>query len=546
MLKSLIILPDGTELSSGIGTVNALRDVKLTQCVNAGTELTLGSVCADMIEATLLTPGGQLNVAAGTEVAFYKVDESGNRTKMGLFTLETPTRPSANTYRLTAYDRVSWLDRDLTQWLAGLTQWPYSLLTFAQMVCNACGLVLKNTEIPNGDFQVPKFSASGITGRRLMQWVAEACGRFCRATADGELELAWYTPAEVTLQPSGDWFYYGDSLRYEDYQVAVIDRVQIRQNDRDVGVSYGTGNNVYHITGNILLISDSETVLSGAAKVLYDVLQAVRYTPCRVSLPVNVRIRAGDILQVTDRNGKTFSVYVMNKVQSGHKETLECTGSAFRNSTTEVNNVQYSALSGKVMELQIGMDGLQTKAKELDGRLSSAETAITQNADEISLRATKSEVATAETRAVAAAGAEAELKANEALHSANEGIDALKTEMEAKFSVMSDEISISIEKTEDIREQVDGIQTGGVSKVRTSTGYTFDETGFTVSKSGREMKTQITEDGMTVYKNDNAVLTANNGGVDAVNLHASTFLIIGGKSRFEKFSDDRIGCFWIA
>jgi len=546
MLKSLIILPDGTELSSGIGTVNALRDVKLTQCVNAGTELTLGSVCADMIEATLLTPGGQLNVAAGTEVAFYKVDESGNRTKMGLFTLETPTRPSANTYRLTAYDRVSWLDRDLTQWLAGLTQWPYSLLTFAQMVCNACGLVLKNTEIPNGDFQVPKFSASGITGRRLMQWVAEACGRFCRATADGELELAWYTPAEVTLQPSGAWFYYGDSLRYEDYQVAVIDKVQIRQNDRDVGASYGTGNNVYHITGNILLISDSETVLSGAAKVLYDVLQAVRYTPCRVSLPVNVRIRAGDILQVTDRNGKTFSVYVMNKVQSGHKETLECTGSAFRNSTTEVNNVQYSALSGKVMELQIGMDGLQTKAKELDGRLSSAETAITQNADEISLRATKSEVATAETRAVAAAGAEAELKANEALHSANEGIDVLKTEMEAKFSVMSDEISISIEKTEDIREQVDGIQTGGVSKVRTSTGYTFDETGFTVSKSGREMKTQITEDGMTVYKNDNAVLTANNGGVDAVNLHASTFLIIGGKSRFEKFSDDRIGCFWIA
>ena len=546
MLKSLIILPDGTELSSGIGTVNALRDVKFTQCVNAGTELTLGSVCADMLEATLLTPGGQLNVAAGTEVAFYKVDESGNRTKMGLFTLETPTRPSANTYRLTAYDRVSWLDRDLTQWLAGLTQWPYSLLTFAQMVCNACGLVLKNTEIPNGDFQVPKFSVSGITGRRLMQWVAEACGRFCRATADGELELAWYTPAEVTLHSSGDWFYYGDSLRYEDYQVAVIDKVQIRQNDRDVGASYGTGNNVYHITGNILLISDSETVLNGAAKVLYDVLQAVSYTPCRVSLPVNVQIRAGDVLQVTDRNGKTFSVYVMNKVQSGHKETLECTGSAFRDSTTEVNNARYSVLSGKVMELQIGMDGLQTKAKELDGRLSSAETAITQSADEISLRATKSEVATVEASAVAAAGAEAELKANEALRGANEGIGALKTEMEAKLSVMSDEITMSFQKTDKVQQQVDDIQSQGVSKVQTTTGYTFDETGFTVSKSGREMKTQITEDGMTVYKNDNAVLTANNEGVDAVNLHASTFLIIGGKSRFEKFSDDRIGCFWIA
>ena len=50
---------------------------------------------------------------------------------------------------------------------------------------------------------------------------------------------------------------------------------------------------------------------------------------------------------------------------------------------------------------------------------------------------------------------------------------------------------------------------------------------------------------MQVFKNDEAVLTANNIGVDAVNLHATTYLIIGNNSRLEDFGDNRTGCFWI-
>lgn len=56
---------------------------------------------------------------------------------------------------------------------------------------------------------------------------------------------------------------------------------------------------------------------------------------------------------------------------------------------------------------------------------------------------------------------------------------------------------------------------------------------------------KLTEDGMTVFKNDEAVLTANNIGVDALNLHATTYLIVGTNSRFEDYGDNRTGCFWI-
>lgn len=89
----------------------------------------------------------------------------------------------------------------------------------------------------------------------------------------------------------------------------------------------------------------------------------------------------------------------------------------------------------------------------------------------------------------------------------------------------------------------------GVDKVTTSTGFTFNDEGLTVKKSNSEMKTTITEDGMTVYRGDDAVLIANNQGVYAEDLHATTYLIIGRNSRFEDYKDDngneRTGCFWI-
>lgn len=88
----------------------------------------------------------------------------------------------------------------------------------------------------------------------------------------------------------------------------------------------------------------------------------------------------------------------------------------------------------------------------------------------------------------------------------------------------------------------------GVTKVETETGFKFDATGLHVSKSGTEMNTTITEDGMTVYKDNEAMLTANNQGVNAANLRATTYLIVGKHSRFEDYDrdgDHRTGCFWI-
>jgi hypothetical protein len=103
--------------------------------------------------------------------------------------------------------------------------------------------------------------------------------------------------------------------------------------------------------------------------------------------------------------------------------------------------------------------------------------------------------------------------------------------------------------TEDeVRILIEEELSNGVDKIVTSTGFTFDDMGLTVSKSDSEMSTTITEDGMRVYKNGEEMLTADNTGVYAANLHATTYLIIGKYSRFEDYESDkgsRTGCFWL-
>lgn len=121
----------------------------------------------------------------------------------------------------------------------------------------------------------------------------------------------------------------------------------------------------------------------------------------------------------------------------------------------------------------------------------------------------------------------------ETLEGINGTFDTLTKKVEA--AVTADDVQISIERE----------LSNGVDKVSTKTGYTFDEEGLTIAKSNSEMSTQITDDGMTVYRSGEAVLIANNEGVQAEDLHATTYLIIGNNSRFEDMGSDRTACFWI-
>lgn len=521
MYRHLLMLSNGTELFSGAEQEHALQAVTVTQTVNTGEELTLGSVCTCEFQADVITSGG-LSLAAGDAVTLFRVDEDGNRQQMGIFYLEKPQYPTAYTMSLTAYDGINLLDKDLTQWLEGLDQWPYSLLTFADMVCEACGLTLVNDSIPNGDYMVQKFAAQGVTGRKLMQWVGEIAGRFCRATPSGEIEFAWYEPSGVSITPDGDCFFYQNSLTYEDYSVAPIEKVQIRLTQDDMGVVWPdeTGEkNTYIISGNYLLTTTSSEAILPLAQTLYEQLKDVTYTPCKVVLPASPDIHAGHTVQITDRNGKTFTSYVMTKTQNGQRDTLECTGSHRRDSTTAVNNEGYRALNRKMLEIKKDVEGLSVVAGDLEEE---AQT-IRENVADL---------------AVEAVGIRTEV------YNTQKEVDSITGQI-----AQADTRLTSLEQTsQQVQINVQSIVENGVDRVTTKTGYTFNEVGMEVDRTDSATKTVITSDGMDVYSKtggETKVLSATSEGVEAKDLHAKTYLIVSGKCRFEKYGNDRVGCYWI-
>ena len=378
MYYSVLLLPNGTELKGGEAG-STLKALTLHTAVNAGQEFTIGSAFSDYIEAEIWAdPGGSLQITTGDALAYYRQDDAGNRTKVGVFYAEKPTRTKRNSYKVTAYDNMSKLDADFSGWLhANQAQFPKTIWQLVQLACQRAGVTLASSSLPiNGSYSVQAFYADDLTCRQIISWAAEAAGCYAHMNADGKLQFLTYTDKRSTakITPDGasnSTAYYADSLSYEDYMVKAIEKVQIRQSDSDVGVIYPdstTATNTYAVQGNLLLTTGTEANLKSVAQNLYNVLKNVTYTPCKVAVPSSSGLACGQIVHVKDARGREFDTYLMSATISSGKASFESVGSASRESSSAVNSQSYKNLTGKMLEIKTSVDGLEVKASDLTGK----------------------------------------------------------------------------------------------------------------------------------------------------------------------------------
>ena len=378
LYQSVLRLKDGTELTGGAAG-NAIKSITLHTAVNAGQEFTIGSAFSDYIEAEIWAdPGGSLQITAGDALTYYRQDDAGNRTKVGVFYAEKPTRTKRNSYKVTAYDTMSKLDADFSGWLhANQAQFPKTIWQLVQLACQRAGVALASSGLPiNSSYSVQAFYADDLTCRQIISWAAEAAGCYAHMNADGKLQFLTYTDKRRTakITPDGasnSTAYYADSLSYEDYTVKAIEKVQIRQSDSDVGVIYPdstTATNTYAVQGNLLLTTGTEANLKSVVQNLYNVLKNVTYTPCKVSVPSSSGLACGQIVHVKDARGREFDTYLMSATISSGKASFESVGSASRESSSAVNSQSFKNLTGKMLEIKTSVDGLEVKASDLTGK----------------------------------------------------------------------------------------------------------------------------------------------------------------------------------
>lgn len=109
---------------------------------------------------------------------------------------------------------------------------------------------------------------------------------------------------------------------------------------------------------------------------------------------------------------------------------------------------------------------------------------------------------------------------------------------EVQFSAVASQSDL-----DELKDQV----AQGVDHVDARNGCYFGPTGMRVTKTGAEIETNIDFSGLKVVQTESGrvLLSVVGNQVDAANLVASTYLIVGGRSRFENFGKNYTGCFWL-
>lgn len=229
----------------------------------------------------------------------------------------------------------------------------------------------------------------------------------------------------------------------------------------------------------------------------------------------NPLVEIGEALKITTKDDNTVISYVINDTIKYNGCLSEKSSWSYEDSENE-ENTNATTLGEALKETFAKVDKASKNITLLTSQTESNNEAIT----ELQL----------ETSGISASVINNQTTIEEITGNINE----IQEEVSAKMT--SDAVEIAINKA----------ISNGVDTVTTSTGFTFNDDGLTIAKTDSEMSTTIDENGMVVSNSSEEVLTATSEGVNAINLTARKYLIIGTNSRFEDYNNStRTGCFWI-
>jgi hypothetical protein len=437
------------------------ESMTITESVCSSPNLAFGECCAAMFEITV---ADVLMDLTGKEF-MATVEIGGYEMAFGVYKVDSFVREQADRRRkkITAYDRMMNFDIDVADWYQALT-FPLTLKRFRDSLCVHVGVTQVMTELPLDDMQITKtIKPEKLDGRKVLMAICEINGCFGNFDKTGRLTYKFLGtsglfPSE-TLFPDEELFpsemnnaetlsYYKQSeTHYEDYVVSPIDKVQIRQEEGDVGASYGPGNNCYVIQGNYLVYGKSAQELLSIAATVYDQISGRIYRPCHIVGPALPWVEVGDgiICYTTDDVIETYCLERTMKGIQGMMDTYEAQGSIEQEQSFGLGD-QIIQLEGKTAVIKKSVEEVSVRVTDLK-EYTEAQFVIT--ADQILQEVTRATLAEAAIRVRADeidatvkdfkedTDAQFRMTAGQILQKVSKG------EVSAQLSVESDKVTIS-------------------------------------------------------------------------------------------------------
>jgi hypothetical protein len=424
----------------------------------------------------------------------------------------------SGTLTITAGDRLHNLAQQYRVNELGIVA-PYTIRAFAEACATKLGLTFEEYDADAGtEFNYEYPEGANFDGAETLK---EALNAVAEATQtiyyiDGTklcFRSLWSAASTVlTVEKSQ---YFNLDTKPTRYLGAVCSATELGENI----IAHGeTGDATQYVRDNPFWDMLEPTVLAERVEAAVNKYSGVAYTPFTCSWRGNFLLEIGDKIGYTTKNGSVHTTPFLN-------DTITYDG-GFR----QVSNWSYEDNASETID---NPSTLGTALKQTFATVDKVNKEITMVVSET--EDLSSQVSTIKMTTDTIASTVEDVSSR--MDDTNESIETLTSKV--NMAITADDVRIEVQKELE----------NGVSKVQTGKGFTFDDAGLTIEdinpNTNNKITTTVSNNGMVVYRDDEAVLTANDRGVKAKDLQAETYLIIGTNSRFEDYGLHRTGCFWV-
>lgn len=311
---------------------------------------------------------------------------------------------------IVAYDAMyDILNAEVSRWYNSLA-FPMKLRQFRNSFCAYVGVEQEEITLVNDDIVIEKtIDPEELPGKTVIEAICEINGCFGHIGRNGKLRYVVLEQMIEGLYPADELYPADDlypadpmgttevsrnnyiSCQYEDFIVQHIDKLQIRQEENDIGAIAGTGDNCYIIEDNFLVYGKSAADLQTIADNVLSVIGVVWYRPAQVEARGNPCLEVGDgILLHTTR--ETIYTYILQRTLKGIqalKDSYTAEGEEYR--TGQVNGIMKSIiqLKGKSNVLTRTVEETKLELKDVNENLSAQ---ISINAQQILTKVSKDNI----------------------------------------------------------------------------------------------------------------------------------------------------------
>ena len=373
---------------------------ELTESLCSESQLRFGSCEASMIKFRIS------NIFTPLKDKWLTVTETLNHNtdipfQFGKYKVHSDTPTADRRYRdVVAYDKMyDIINTDLTDWYNSLFQTDDTEVTlkeFRTSLMNYLVVEQEDVTLVNDNMIIKKtIQPTQLAGRDVVSAICEINGCFGHIGRDVKFHYVFLPKYTQGLYPSNNLYpsndlYPRDSsankidtslyidCKYEDYLSQRITKLQIRQEENDIGTVYPGGadiedDNTYIVQDNFLVYGKSASELDEIASNLFEIIKDTEYRPFNANVLGNPCFEVGDAIRFNTKY-QIVESYVLNRTLKGVqglRDSFSADGEEYYSEKVNAIDTQIQQLKGKTNTLERNVEETRSEIKDVEEGLQS-------------------------------------------------------------------------------------------------------------------------------------------------------------------------------